>query len=48
VLRDTIDACLSIISKGKIASADYPEYLRGIKSLRNHILLGGYNTDDVT
>ena len=48
VLRDTIDACLSIISKGKIAPADYAEYLRGIKSLRNHILLSEYNTDDAT
>ena len=46
VLRDTIRACVSIISRGTIDKDDYAEYLRGIKSLRNHILLSGYNTDD--
>ena len=48
VLRDTIRACVSIISRGNIDKNDYMEYLRGIKSLRNHILLSGYNTDDAT
>ena len=45
VLLDTIQACLTIISKGRINTADYAEYLRGIKSLKNHILLPGHNTD---
>ncbi len=48
VLRDTIRACVSIISRGKIDKDDYVEYLLGIKSLKNHILLHGYNTDDAT
>lgn len=48
VLRDTIHACVSIISRGTIDKTDYAEYLRGIKSLRNHILLSNYNTDDAT
>jgi hypothetical protein len=48
VLWDTIRACISIISRGSLDKDDYAEYLRGIKSLRNHILLTGYNTDDVT
>ena len=48
VLSDTIHACLSIISRGAFGSDDYPEYLRGIKSLKNHILLRNYNTDDAT
>ena len=48
VLLDTIRACVSIISRGTIDKDDYAEYLRGIKSLRNHILLSGYNTDDAT
>lgn len=48
ILRDTIRACVSIISKGTIDKEDYSEYLRGIKSLRNHVLLSGYNVDDAT
>ncbi len=48
VLLDTIRACVSIISRGIFDKEDYEEYLRGIKSLRNHILLSGYNTDDAT
>lgn len=48
ILRDTIRACISIISKGTIDKEDYAEYLRGIKSLRNHVLIKGYNTDDAT
>ncbi len=48
VLWDTIRACVSIISRGTIDKDDYIEYLRGIKSLRNHVLLSGYNTDDAT
>ena len=46
VLRDTIRACVCIISRGTIDKEDYGEYLLGIKSLRNHVLLHGYNTDD--
>ena len=48
VLRDTIRACISIISRGTVDKEDYTEYLLGIKSLKNHILLYGYNTDDAT
>jgi len=48
VLRDTISACISIINRGSFDKDDYVEYLRGIKSLRNHILLSGYNIDDAT
>ena len=48
VLNDTINACISIVSRGAINKEDYAEYLYGIKSLKNHILLSGYNTDDVT
>lgn len=45
ILQDTIRACISIISRGKFDSDDYSEYLRGIKSLTNHILLKKYNVD---
>lgn len=48
VLMDTIRACVSIVSRGAIDKEDYVEYLLGIKSLKNHILLHGYNTDDAT
>ena len=48
ILKDTIRACVSIIRRGTIDKDDYSEYLRGIKSLKNHILLSGYNTDDAT
>lgn len=48
VLRDTVRACVSIISRGNVDKSDYVEYLRGIKSLKNHILLNGYSTDDAT
>ena len=48
ILKDTINACVCIISRGKIYGEEYPQYLYGIKSLKNHILLSGYNTDDAT
>lgn len=48
VLRDTVRACVSIISRGNVDKNDYVEYLHGIKSLKNHILLSDYNTDDAT
>lgn len=48
VLQDTIRACVSIISRGNTDRDDYAEYLRGIKSLKNHILQSGYNADDAT
>ena len=48
VLRDTVRACACIISKGAYDREDYAEYLRGIKSLKNHILVDGYNTNDAT
>lgn len=48
VLEDTIRACKSIISRGGYDKDDFSEYLRGIKSLKNHILEPGYNVDDAT
>ena len=48
VLRDTIRACISIISRGGTDKEDYNEYLLGIHSLKNHILTDDYNVDDVT
>ena len=48
VLRDTIRACMSIVSRGGYDKEDYAEYLRGIKSLKNHILESGYNVEDAT
>lgn len=42
VLQDTIRACLSIISRGKIDSQDYKEYIKGIKSVDTHILSVAY------
>ena len=38
VLRDTIRACISIISRGEYDKEDYSEYLKGIRSLTDHIL----------
>ena len=38
VLRDTIRACISIISRGVYDKNDYVEYLKGIHSLTSHIL----------
>ena len=43
VLQDTLDACLSIISRGTIYKKDYTEYLRGIKAVGSHILFLNYN-----
>ena len=48
ILQDTVRACVSIISRGKTDSDDYVEYLRGIKSLKNHVLKKDYNTDNAT
>ena len=48
VLRDTIRACISIVSRGAYDKEDYAEYLKGMKSLKNHILLHGYKTDVAT
>ena len=48
ILADTIRACTSIISRGKVDKEDYSEYLSGIKSLKNHILGTDYNTDVAT
>jgi hypothetical protein len=48
VLKDTLRACISIISRGSYDKEDYTEYLRGIKSLGNHILIHGYNADAAT
>ena len=38
VLKDTIRACICIISRGEYDKEDYVEYLRGIRSLTDHIL----------
>ena len=38
VLRDTIRACASIISRGAFDESDYTEYMRGIRSLSDHII----------
>ena len=38
VLKDTIRACISIISRGEYDKEDYVEYLKGIRSLTDHIL----------
>ena len=38
VLMDTIRACISIISRGEYDKEDYVEYLKGIRSLADHIL----------
>ncbi len=43
VLQDTIQACLSIISRGSIDSQDYAEYIKGIKSVDTHILSMTYS-----
>ena len=42
VLRDTINICLSIISRGTIDKKDYAEYSMGIKVVGTHILLLNY------
>lgn len=38
VLKDTIRACISIIGRGEYDKEDYMEYLKGIRSLTDHIL----------
>ena len=38
VLKDTIRACISIISRAEYDKEDYVEYLKGIRSLTDHIL----------
>ena len=43
VLQDTIQTCLSIISRGSIDSQDYTEYIKGIKSIDTHILAINYS-----
>lgn len=43
VLQDTINACLSIISRGTIEKKDYAEYLMGIKAVGTHILFLNYS-----
>jgi hypothetical protein len=48
VLQDTVKACTNIISRGKLNKDDYTEYLKGMKSLKNHVLSSGYNADVAT
>lgn len=43
VLQDTIQTCLSIISRGSIDSQDYAEYIKGIKAIDTHILAMNYS-----
>lgn len=43
VLQDTIQACLSIISRGNINKEDYTEYIKGIRAVDSHILSMSYN-----
>lgn len=38
VLIDTIRACVSIISRGAFDSGDYKDYLKGIRSLYDHLI----------
>jgi len=45
VLTDTIDASACIISRGLINKQEYAEYLRGIKSVGNHILNMRYSAE---
>ncbi|MBR3761464.1 MAG: nucleotidyl transferase AbiEii/AbiGii toxin family protein [Lachnospiraceae bacterium] len=43
VLQDTINACLSIISRGVVQKEDYKEYIKGIKAVGTHILFLDYS-----
>ena len=43
VLQDTINACLSIISRGTVQKEDYAEYIKGIKTVGTHILFLNYS-----
>lgn len=43
VLQDTINACLSIISRGTMYKEYYTEYLKGIKAVGTHILFFNYS-----
>ena len=44
-LKDTMRACLSIMSKGLILRDDYKFYLTGIRKKRGHIIGYKYNPD---
>lgn len=44
-LKDTIRACLSIMSKGSILKEDYVFYLAGIRKIKGHMLGYKYNPD---
>lgn len=43
VLQDTIQTCLSIISRGNINKEDYTEYIKGIRAVNSHILSMSYS-----
>lgn len=45
VAEDTINACLSIISKGLFFKEDYQEYLLGIQAVGTHVISQKYNPD---
>ena len=44
-LQDTIETCLTIISKGKIGSEHHKELLNGIKKIRSHIFQVQYSAE---
>lgn len=43
VLKDTITACASIISRGTIEPEDYKEYIKGIRAVESHVLMTDYS-----
>lgn len=43
VLKDTINACASIISRGTIEPEDYKEYIKGIRAVGSHVLIADYS-----
>ncbi|MFI3201902.1 MAG: nucleotidyl transferase AbiEii/AbiGii toxin family protein [Eubacteriales bacterium] len=44
-LKDTFDAALCIVSRGKYIEEEYPLYVSGIRDLRGHIYSENYNPE---
>lgn len=44
-MLDTIDAATSIASRGRYLSNDYPQYLKGIREVVNHIYGERFNAE---
>lgn len=44
-LNDTIETCLSIISKGKLYPEHYSDLISGIKKIRSHVFQGQYTAE---